>query len=358
MLARIREEMKNQNVDTVFLNSYENNKVSLNLFYATNFSGSSCSMLVSQDFAYFVTDFRYQSTLDILNEGFEIIIQKPGQSMYDVATSLFEKHNIKSVSIDSNMYYSDVVTLKEKCNVEVSSFGSLFDDCRNVKIESELVKMRKACEITDQAYAYLLEIAKPGISEIELARLLERKMVDLGAQGPSFNTILLSGPSGALPHGVPSEKKLQEGELVTVDFGCFFEKYSSDMTRTFAVGEVSDELVQIYNIVLKAQLAGVAAVKAGAVAKDVDYAARSIIEEAGYGEYFGHGLGHGLGIDVHEAIRISQTGDQVLKPGMVITIEPGIYIPGLGGVRIEDDVVVTENGCEILNKSDKNLIKI
>ncbi|MFV0424678.1 MAG: M24 family metallopeptidase [Bacilli bacterium] len=358
MLDRIRKEMKENNIDIVFLNSYENNKVGMNLFYATNFSGSSSSILVSQSFAYFITDFRYQSSLDNLNKGYEIIIQESGQAMFDVIKDLAVEHNIKTLHIDPNMYYSEALILESKYNFVLKSFGSLFDECRNVKTEAEVAKMRKACEITDQAYSYLLEIAKPGISEIELAKLLERKMVDLGAQSPSFETILVSGKAGAIPHGVPSEKTLVKGELVTVDFGCYFENYASDMTRTFAVGKVDEKLEEIYNVVLKAQLAGIAAVKEGALAKDVDYAARSIIEEAGYGEYFGHGTGHGLGIDVHEAIRVSKNGTQVLKAGNVITIEPGIYIPELGGVRIEDDVVVTENGCEILNKSDKKLISI
>ncbi len=358
MLNRIRKEMESNNIDVVLLNSYENNKVSMNLFYATNFQGSSCSILVSKEFAYFITDFRYQSALDCLREGYEIVIQKPGQAMFDVIGELVSKHNIETVHIDPNMYYYESNLLTNKYNLNVKSFGDIFDNCRNVKTEDELNKMRKACEITDQAYSYLLDIAKAGMSEIELTKLLERKMVDLGASGPSFDTILVSGPSGALPHGVPSEKLLAEGELVTVDFGCYFGNYASDMTRTFAVGKVDEKLEEIYNVVLKAQLAGVAAVKAGICAKEVDLAARNIIEEAGYGEYFGHGTGHGLGIDVHEAIRVSKDSVQILEVGNVITVEPGIYIPGLGGVRIEDDVVVTEDGCEILNKSDKNLVSI
>lgn len=358
MLNRIRKEMQDNNIDVILINSYENNKVSMNLFYATNFAGSSSSILISQEFAYFITDFRYQSTLDCLRDGYEVVIQKPGQPMFDVIGELVAKHNVDTVHIDPNMYYHESELLSNKYNLNVKSFGTILDDCRNVKTEEELVKLRKACEITDQAYSYLLETAKAGMSELELTKLLERKMVDLGASGPSFNTILVSGTSGALPHGTPSEKLLKEGELVTVDFGCYFENYASDMTRTFAVGKVDEKLEEIYNIVLKAQLAAVAAVKAGICAKEVDLAARNIIDEAGYGEYFGHGTGHGLGIDVHEAIRVSKDSMQILEVGNVITVEPGIYIPGLGGVRIEDDVVVTENGCEILNKSEKKLISI
>lgn len=358
MLSKIRANMKSKNIDTVFLNTYENKKVGMNLFYATNFTGSSGSALITEEFAYFITDFRYQNSLDSINEGFEKIIQKPGQSMFDVLKELVDKHSIKKLHIDPDMYYREVTVLQNKYALELDSFESLFDDCRNVKTERELDSMKKACEITDEAYSYLLSIAKPGMKETELAKLLERKMVDLGAKEKSFDTILVSGLSGASPHGVPSDKTLENGELVTVDFGCYYNNYASDMTRTFAVGEIDDKLQEIYDIVLKAQLAGVAAVKAGVAAKDVDMAARSIIEEAGYGEYFGHGLGHGLGIDVHEAIRVSKASTDILEVGNVITIEPGIYIPGVGGVRIEDDVVVTENGCEILNSSDKNLISI
>ncbi len=358
MLKRIREEMKKNNIDVVLVNSYENNKVGMNIFYATGFAGSSGCVMISSDFAYFITDFRYQNSLDSIREGYEIVIQKPGQAMFDVIAELTAKHNVSKVHIDPNMYFSEYKQLEEKYDLEVSSFKSLFDSCRNKKTESEIAAIKKACEITDEAYSYLLSIASPGKTEIELTRLLERKMVDLGASRPSFDTILVSGESGALPHGRPSDKKLCKGELVTVDFGCYFENYASDMTRTFAVGEVNEELTKIYNTVLEAQLAGVAAVKAGVNAKDVDSAARDIIEKAGYGEYFGHGTGHGLGIDVHEEIRVSQRSTDVLEIGNVVTIEPGIYIPGVGGVRIEDDVVVTANGCEILNKSEKKLINI
>lgn len=218
--------------------------------------------------------------------------------------------------------------------------------------------MCKACSITDDAYTYLLSIAKAGVSEKELAVALERKMVDLGASKKSFETILLSGANGSLPHGKPSDKKLQNGELVTVDFGCYFEKYASDMTRTFAVGDIDEKLSEIYNVVLEAQKRGIKAVKAGVSGYDVDKVCRDYITEAGYGEYFGHGTGHGLGIDVHEDISVSPKSKHILEVGNVITIEPGIYISGIGGVRIEDDVVVTENGCEVLNKSPKELISI
>ncbi len=358
MLNKLRLSMKENNVDTVLITTYENAKVGMNLFYATNFTGSSGSALISADFAYFITDFRYANSLSKIREGFEIVIQKPNQSMYDVVSELTAKHNIKKVWVDPNMYYLECKQLETKYNLELDTFNTLFDDCRNIKTTEEIDKMKKACAITDEAYSYLLETAKAGMSEIELARMLERKMVDLGASEPSFDTILVSGESGALPHGVPSDKKLQEGELVTVDFGCYYENYASDMTRTFAVGTVEGKLKEIYDIVLEAQLAGVAAVKAGVKACDVDRAAREVIENAGYGEYFGHGTGHGLGIDVHESIRVSAVSEQILEEGMAITIEPGIYIPGLGGVRIEDDVIVTKTGCEILNKSSKKLINI
>lgn len=359
MLAKIKEKMVESNIDVLLVTNCENEKAAMNLFYATEgFAGSSGCALIGTDFAYFITDFRYQNALDCVSDEFEKVIQDRSEGMFDTLAKIVKEKQLKKIYIDPNIFYHETKTIIEKCDVELESFDKLFNDCRNVKSEKELDNMKEACRITDEAYSYILSVAKAGKTEKELAVLLERKMIDLGADSISFDIIFLSGHRGALPHGRPSEKKLENGDLVTVDFGCYVNKYASDMTRTFAVGEISDKLNEIYNVVYEAQLRGLAAVKAGVSCFDVDKACRDYITEAGYGEYFGHGTGHGLGIDVHESISVSSKSKDILQVGNVVTIEPGIYIEGLGGVRIEDDVVVTESGCEILNKSPKELIKI
>lgn len=359
MLKKIRNAMKENSLQAIVLTNCENDKAAMNLFYATGFKGSSGAALITMDEAVFITDFRYETVVSEQVKDLEIVIQPKGKGMFDVLSDKISEFGINEVALDPYIFYFEIETLKEKCKgVNFISFKNIFADCRQIKTADEISKIQKACEITDKAFEYLLSVIKVGMSELELARILEQKMVEYGASSRSFSTIAVSGANGALPHGVPSEKKIVSGELMTFDFGCYYEKYASDMTRTIAIGEVDDKLKEIYEIVKKAQLAGVEAVKAGVKASEIDAACRNIIKEHGYGDYFGHGTGHGLGIDVHEGPSVSWVNDKPLEAGNVITIEPGIYLPGIGGVRIEDDVVVTEDGCIILNKTSKDLIVV
>jgi Xaa-Pro aminopeptidase len=194
------------------------------------------------------------------------------------------------------------------------------------------------------------------MTEQELKAKLESKMLELGAEGTSFDTIVASGYRGALPHGVASEKVIEQGELITLDFGAYYKGYSSDITRTFAIGEPDEKMKEIYQIVLTANQKGIEAAKAGITGKELDAVARDYITEQGYGEAFGHSLGHGIGLDVHEGPALSKKSDSLLQQNNCVTIEPGIYVDGLGGVRIEDDILITENGCELFTKCTKDLI--
>ncbi len=359
MLNKIRNAMSKNSVESIVLINSENDKAAMNLFYACGFKGSSGCALITSDDAIFITDFRYETVSKKQVKDFEIIIQPKGKGMFDVLSDVISRLKIKEVYLDPYIFYGDVLSLERKCkNVAIKCFNNLIAECRLVKNSEEIAKIQKACEITDKAFEYMLSVIKEGMSEKELATILDCKLVDYGACGNSFSTIVVSGKNGALPHGVPSDKLIKKGELITFDFGCYYEKYSSDMTRTIAIGDVDNKLLEIYNVVKKAQQAGVEAVKAGVMASDIDKVCRDIITQAGYGDYFGHGTGHGIGIDVHEAPSVSWVSDYVLEVGNVITVEPGIYIPNLGGVRIEDDVVVTKDGCEILNKTTKDLIII
>jgi len=232
------------------------------------------------------------------------------------------------------------------------------DALRQIKSEEELEYLEKAEAIGDLAFEKILTILKPGMTELEVAAELEYQMKKAGAENFSFSTIVASGLNSSMPHAIPGEKKLEEGDFVTMDFGCTYKGYCSDMTRTVVLGKASEKQKEIYNTVLKAQLAALDAIKAGVTGKSVDKVARDIITEAGYGECFGHGLGHSVGLFIHEEPRLSPAGETVLEENMIETVEPGIYVPGFGGVRIEDMVAVTKDGCKNFTHSPKELIEI
>ncbi len=260
---------------------------------------------------------------------------------------------------DQYMRCSDFSMLnREISDVDWIALEGKIDFLRRIKNERELEWMAKAEAIGDYAFEQICKELKPGMTELEVAALLEYHMKKAGAEGLSFDTIAASGLNSSMPHAIPSEKKLEEGDFLTMDFGCRYKGYCSDMTRTVVIGKASPKQKEIYQTVLKAQLAALDAVCAGKRGSEVDKVARDIIREAGYGSNFGHGLGHSVGLFIHEEPRLSPSDDTVLEEGMIETVEPGIYVPGFGGVRIEDMVVVTKDGCRNLTKSPKELIEI
>jgi len=234
----------------------------------------------------------------------------------------------------------------------------LIEKIREVKTEEEIEIIQEAVNIVEKAYDYILGYVKPGITEIEVANELDFYMRNLGATGVSFDTIVASGVRSAMPHGVASDKVIEEGDMVTIDFGCYYKGYTSDMTRTFAVGDPGEELKKIYEIVFEANKKVTEAAKPGMTGAELDAIARDYITEHGYGDAFGHTTGHGIGLEVHEGPAISFRNEEELVVNNVITNEPGIYIPGLGGVRIEDDLVITETGNLNLMTSSKELVII
>jgi Xaa-Pro aminopeptidase len=226
---------------------------------------------------------------------------------------------------------------------------------RMVKDREEIAKLRRACAIAADALEEAFDRIRPGMTEREAALWLEVRMREMGAEGPAFPFIVASGPRGSLPHATAGSRALAPGDMVTFDVGCRYFGYHSDITRTVALGRPSPELQEVYELVRRAQEAGIAAVRPGVRARDIDAAARQVIVDGGYGERFGHGTGHGVGLEIHEWPRLSSRSDDELRAGMVLTVEPGIYLPGLGGVRIEDTVLVTEDGAQILTVSPKSL---
>jgi Xaa-Pro aminopeptidase/Xaa-Pro dipeptidase len=233
------------------------------------------------------------------------------------------------------------------------------DTLRMVKDANEVASIRKAVEIADQAFSQILTFIKPGMSEQAVAVELEYYMSKFGSEKTAFDTIMASGKRGALPHGRASQKIIEAGDFVTMDFGAVYQGYHSDITRTICMGAATERQRQIYDIVLQAQLAGVKATKPGKLGRDVDAVSRKVIEDAGFGEYFGHGLGHSLGLNIHEDPRLAPANTHTaLMENMVVTVEPGIYLPDWGGVRIEDTVLINADGCQILTASTKQLIEI
>ena len=255
-----------------------------------------------------------------------------------------------------NTYYRDPAAPPPTVERLLSDLDELVDALRAAKDEGEIALMTKAQEITDRAFSEILKFIQPGMTEQEIAAKLQYDMLRFGAEKMSFDPIVVSGPNGSLPHGIPSAKQVQQGEFITMDFGCKYGGYCSDMTRTVALGEPTGEMRKVYQTVLEAQLAGIAVTKAGVPGKSIDAAARKVIEDAGYGEYFGHGYGHSLGIEIHESPNANTRDETLLPVGAVVSAEPGIYLPGKFGVRIEDVTVLTADGCMVLTKSPKELI--
>ncbi len=268
--------------------------------------------------------------------------------------------SLKRIGFESNFVtYADAENLKKDFpGTEFVAVDSLIEKIVSCKNEKEIELTRKAVEITDRTFTELLKIIKPGMTEREVGAQISYLQKMFGADGDSFDPIVASGERSAFPHARPTDKKIQTGELLKLDFGCVVEGMKSDMTRTIAIGEIPEECRKIYQIVKEAQQKALDTVKAGINSKVLDASARDYIKEKGYGNNYGHGLGHGLGYDIHEKPAVNERSDYVLEVNNIITIEPGIYIEGLGGVRIEDDVVVKENGCEILTKSTKELITL
>lgn len=347
-LERLRQLMSARGMNYILISRPENRH------YLSGFTGTSGALLISLATADFLTDFRYIE--QVKNQAPHFSVVQVEQSTLGVTTELLRKYKVEKLIFEEDyLTYKQYIELRDKlAGISLEPAGGLVEQLRKVKDEQELAAIRWAMQIGDLAFKHILQFIKPGVTEQELALELEFYMRRQGASALAFDTIMASGPRSALPHGVASDRVLQTGDLLTMDFGAIYQGYNSDMTRTLVLGEPNAKQQEIYHIVLEAQLAGIAAVKAGVTAKEVDRVARNVIEERGYGQYFGHGTGHGVGLAIHEKPRLASNDDTVLEAGMVVTVEPGIYLPEWGGVRIEDSVLVTEEGCELLTSSPKN----
>lgn len=330
-----------------------------NRFYASGFhsSGTDGVAIVTRNRNYYFTDSRYTEAAARHVRDAEIREMDRAHPYSALINEVIEKEHITRMGYeDEYMTAADLRRFSEKLHCELVPATELLWTLRAVKDQAELDCMIQAQRIAEKALTDILGELRPGVTEKEVAALLLYKMLRYGAEDKSFDPIVVSGPNGSLPHGVPSEKPIQAGEFVTMDFGCKFGGYCSDMTRTVAVGHVTEEMETVYNTVLKAQLAGIAAAKAGVTGAAVDGAARQVITDAGYGPYFGHGFGHGVGVEIHETPNASAANGKPLPAGAAISAEPGIYLPGKLGVRIEDVIIITEQGYQDITLAPKELL--
>ena len=330
-----------------------------NRFYASGFHsfGTDGVAVVTRNRNYYFTDSRYTEAAARHVRDAEIRQTDREHPYSALINEVIEKEHITRMGYeDEYMTAADFRRFSEKLHCELVPATELLWTLRAVKDQAELDCMIQAQRIAEKALADILGEIRPGVTEKEIAALLLYKMLHYGAEDKSFDPIVVSGANGSLPHGVPSEKPIQAGEFVTMDFGCKFGGYCSDMTRTVAVGHVTEEMETVYNTVLKAQLAGITAAKAGVTGAAVDGAARQVIADAGYGPYFGHSFGHSVGVEIHENPNATPSNSKPLPAGVVISAEPGIYLPGKLGVRIEDVIVITEQGCQDITLAPKELL--
>ena len=351
-IERIQEILKEQGLDGLLLTDEKNQR------YAAGFAFTDGAVLVGREKAWLITDSRYIEAAEKT--------AAPGVSvwLYDRERPLTErlKEAIREVGMerlaaeDGKLSHREYLGYEKALGIELLPAGELMAKLRAAKTEEEIGAMRAAQAIAERALEEVLGLIQPGMTEKQVMAELVYRTLRHGSEGNSFDPIVVSGPNTSLPHGVPGDRVIQRGDFVTMDFGCLKEGYCSDMTRTVAVGEASDEMRNVYDIVLQAQLAGIAVARAGIPGKEIDAAARKVIIQAGYGPYFGHGFGHSLGLDIHEAPSANLRGEEPMPVGAVCSAEPGIYLPGRFGVRIEDVLILREGGCEVITKAPKELV--
>ncbi|MDR2358076.1 MAG: aminopeptidase P family protein [Oscillospiraceae bacterium] len=351
-IGRITRELRGADGDCFMITS------PVNRLYATGFTSSAGVVLIARERAWFFTDSRYSESAAGSVEGVEVR-QVSGRNGYtDAVNAVISELGLRRVGFeDGHVTYSEYAIWKTRLKASLFAMSETLDRLRAVKSAAELAAMKRAQRVSERSFEQVLPLISADISERELAAELICRFLKNGADDKSFDPIVVSGARSSMPHGVPTDNKIQEGFL-TIDFGVKVDGWCSDTTRTLCVGEPTREMRRVYDTVLRAQLRGIETARAGVSGKEVDEAARAVIGEAGYGEYFSHGFGHGLGLEVHEQPSASESNTAPLPSGAVISAEPGIYIPGRFGVRIEDVIYITEGGSENITALPKNMMII
>lgn len=353
-IPRLQNLLKRRGLDA-FLVSQPENRRYLSGYTATDLSISESSgflLIPKQGAPLLLTDFRYQLQAQGEANGFDILIYRRG--VLDLCKSLLRKLAIRSLGFEANYFlhskYLALARLADSQNVRLLALDGEIERMRLEKDAEELAAIKRSVALNEACFQQIYPAIRPGQTEIEVALALETAMRQLGAERPSFETIVAGGPNGAMPHAVPSHRPIGGGEPIIIDMGLILDGYCSDMTRTIVLGPPDAETVARFRLVRQAQLAGLAALRPGVTGREVDAAARAMIHEAGHGAHFGHALGHGVGLAVHEAPSLSSRNRKQLRAGMVVTVEPGLYLPGWGGIRLENMAVVTADGHELLNQ--------
>jgi Xaa-Pro aminopeptidase len=326
------------------------------MFFLSGYTGEGL-LVIARNLSAIVTDFRYVEQAREQAPGFSVHSISNEVTHAQIAASL-----MKEAGISQALYEDDYVTVRAAKQlaeamgeIALLTLNNHPETLRQFKDQHEISLLEKACDISSEAYEFICGAIKPGMSEIQIRRLLDNSLMEQGAQTTSFHTIVASGPNGALPHAIAGDRIVQSGDMITLDFGALYKGYCADMTRTVSLGKPSEKMLEVFNIVLETQAACQDALAPGKPCNEVDALARKMIGDAGYGEYFGHGLGHSVGIDIHEDPRLSPKCTDKLAQGHVVTVEPGIYLPGTGGVRIENTCVITAHGARTLVKAPREL---
>ena len=350
-LEKLLQKISDEQIDSVLILKPEN------LFYFSGFNGDSSVLFISKNFRKLITDGRYTEQAESQAKNFEVIRQTEG--LFTKLADEVKNSAVKSIGFEGNFFtFAEHAKLKEKLPA-VGLKSVEVDSIRQIKDAAEIDCIKRACEIADKAFAEILNFIKAGVREYEVAAEMEYLMREFGSERAAFDTIVASGVRGSLPHGRATDKIICDGELVTLDFGAVVNGYHSDITRTICVGKASAKQREIYNAVLNAQMYGLEVIKVGVGGKEIDEKVRERLKSLGYGDYFTHALGHSLGLNIHEEPRLSPLSTcERLEVNMLVTDEPGVYIPNFGGVRIEDTVLVTNYGALPLTKSPKKLLEI
>ena len=351
-IARIQRALRQAHLDAILLTNENDRR------FATGFPSSDGTVIVTVHQAFFITDSRYIEAARAALAGIaQVLLCSHEAPMRTLVQGILREANVQLLGgEEQTTSYAEFTAYEQLLGLRLQPAQNILRTLRASKQPEELAMMYQAQQITDETFAQICTVIRPGMTEREIAAELIYRMLRLGAEGTSFDPIVLTGPDTSMPHGVPGDELIAAGDFVTMDFGCIKHGYCSDMTRTVAVGSASEEMRNVYAIVLKAQLAGIAAARAGIPGREIDAAARGVIRQAGYGEFFGHGFGHSLGLDIHEWPNANPSGADIMPAGAVVSAEPGIYIPGRFGVRIEDVMVLREGGCEVITKAPKKLI--
>ncbi len=342
---RLRRLVRKTEADAILITDLTN------VTYLTGFTGDSSFLLVTPTNEIVLSDPRYTQQLAEECPGVDAAIRPTGTELIDTVVKVIQTAKIRTLAIEGDsMTVAFCAELSEKLpEVDIVSTSNMVEQLREIKDKQEIAEIRQAIDIAERAFGVVRASLRPERTEKEIAYELENQIRLFGGACCSFTPIVGVGPRGALPHATLSDHRVGESAFVLIDWGAKGRLYLSDLTRVLVTGRIPPKLERIYGVVHKAQQAGIAAIRPGAVMKDVDATARKVIEDAGFGKRFGHGLGHGIGLQIHENPRLAANQERELKPGMVVTVEPGVYLPGWGGVRIEDDVLVTRTGHEVLS---------